>query len=196
VLVHEVNDLDYSMLGWSLSRILKGEIPLLCGVRPSFDEAKKLAFTINASGRLPLFRMKRGIAPPPDLEKIDLDGQEMQGAIEAERSFAPDLAIVGCPHLSEQEINWWSKCLADRFNRSMEAWFFTSRLCSDKCPLSGAVLRSTGRVFIDCCPLTMQKELGGRNVACDNPALAAILTSAGVKAQYVPPKFLRELMVT
>ncbi len=196
VLVHEVDDLDYSMLGWSLSRVLKGEVPLLCGVRPSFDEAKKLAFTINAIGNMPLFLMQKGIVPPLRLERLDLDMDEIHESIEMEWGFAPDLAIVGCPHLSEQEINWWSKRLADRVNRGMEAWFFTSRLCLDKCPLSGAVLRSVGRVFVDCCPLTMQIELKGRKVACDNPTLAASLISAGVKAHFIPSKFLHELMVT
>jgi phosphomecalonate degydratase large subunit len=184
VVVHEADGLDHSLLGWSLSLLLKDEVPLLCGIRPTYDEAKRLAFSMNASGRVPLFRMQRGLAPPPGLESMELGRPAIRGALEANADLPPDLAIVGCPHLSEQEINWWSRRLADRIDRDMEAWFFTSHLCSDKCPLSGSVLRSRGRVFVDTCPLALRDELRDRAVSCDSPALAACLTTqegAGIR---------------
>ncbi len=175
---------DHALLGWTLSRELCGEVPLLCGARLTFDEARRFAFALNSRGSMPLFRLRRDPLPPAGLETIEvrpeapISGQE------------PDLVVLGCPHLSEQDINRWAKRMAGRSPTSTEAWFFTSRLCMDKCPIFGAVLRSRGSMFADTCPLGMAHMMTGRSVACDSPALADCLRGRGIEAFYSPDEEL------
>lgn len=172
--------LDYTLLGWEISTLLHEGVPLLCGARPTFDEAKRLALSINARGDLPLFRMHRSRTPPPDLEVIELDLPRMRTADRP----SPDVVILGCPHMSEQDINRWSKKLAGHPSGPSEPWFFTSQLCNDKCPTFGAVLRSRGKIFVDVCPLSLKEGLIGRTVATESPSLAECLSDAGISSFY------------
>jgi predicted aconitase len=109
---------------------------------------------------------------------LEVEPRDWRGEIDHREGL--DLLLFGCPHLSEQDINRWGRYLAGRRSGRTEAWFFSSRLCLDKCPLTGAVLASRGRVLADRCPLSMAKEMAGRAVGCDSPALASCLSSAGV----------------
>lgn len=183
VVVKGIGEADLPSIGREIARTMPGEVPLICGIRPNFDEAKKLALAVNADGKVPLFRMQGHSKPPFGVEAVELDLSTFQGR-EAKEAPA-DLAILGCPHLSEQEINHWSKRLSGRATSKAEVWFFTSRLCLDKCPLSGAVLRSRGKVFVDRCPLSMRRELDGLKVVCDSPSLADRLRRCGVDARSV-----------
>ena len=60
---------EHSMLGWPMSRLVPGEVPLICGVAPGYDEAKRLAFSINHQGNVPLLHLSRG-APPPGWRRL------------------------------------------------------------------------------------------------------------------------------
>lgn len=184
---------DHALLGWLLSRMMPDEVPQLSGVRPSFDEAKRMVFSANWEGRVPLLRLN-GTAPPADLDRIELGLPEWREAVEGTGLNEPDLIVMGCPHLSEQDINRWGRYLADRPPSGTEAWFFTSRICMDKCPLSGAVLASRGKVLPDMCPLTLLDELLGRRVGCDSPGLAACLRGAGVEAGYLAAQDLKAML--
>ncbi len=195
VRIDGLDGLDYASLGWLLSRQLKNEVPLLCGVKPNFDQAKRLAFSMNADGNMPLFRMQRDNVAALGMESIHLDGRVIEEAIEVEADFTPDLAIIGCPHLSEQEINRMSRGISGHRPTSLETWFFTSRLCFDKCPKTGAVLCSRGKMFIDCCPLALRHEIGGRKVVCDSPVLASELAALGIRSRFLPPEPLSKLMM-
>ena len=183
VIIKNVGTIDYPAIGWKLSKALSGEVPLICGIRPNFDEAKKLAFSINATGKIPLFHMQKDLTPHSHLEIIELDGRKLLE--EDVPSFTPDLSIVGCPHLSEQEINKWSIRLAGRNHLNIETWFFTSQLCRDKSPDSGEIPSNLGKVFTNRCPLGMCHRLLGRKVACDSPVMADNLRGKGIEARYV-----------
>ena len=191
LVVPDGTEVDLALLGWSLARSFPREVPLICGIRPTFDEAKRLAFAVNFLGTIPFFRMQRGTKPPAGMETISIDEKLTEPA----NGPVPDLVILGCPHLSEQEINRWSKKLSDRPPSRAEVWFFTSRLCMEKCPVFGAVLRSRGKMFVDRCPLSMKEGLAGKAIACDSPALAECLCQEGFSAYYMPEAGLLELMV-
>ncbi|MDW5564060.1 MAG: aconitase X [Methanomassiliicoccus sp.] len=182
--------IDYPLLGWTLSRELSGEIPLLCGVAPTFDEAKRLALAMNALAEIPLFRMQRGSVPPAGMQMMEVG----KDSLSTNDLGSPDLIILGCPHMSEQDINRWSKKLADRAPSNIEAWFFTSRLCLDKCPIFGDVLRKRGHVFVDECPLGMREELVGRAIACDSPSLVECLRNSGLRASYRSEAEMHQLL--
>jgi predicted aconitase len=183
VVLPPAKEKDYQLLGWDISKKVNGEVPLLCGARPTFDEVKRLALAINSSGNVPLFKMQRNPTPPSGIEAIEVEVIETGPKVFRE----PDLVVLGCPHMSEQDINRWSKRLEGRPRSRTEAWFFTSHLCIDKCPVFGAVLRSRGKIFVDACPLSLKMELKGKTVACESPSLVDCLTDAGIIAHYAPP---------
>ncbi len=163
---------DLEGIGHALSKLLKGEVPVLCGVRPDMGAFKRLALAINRKGDMPLFHVRSG-GPPGGLERIDANGLSCQEPEE------PDLLLIGCPHLSEQEVNRWARAICDR-PPGVEAWFFMSQLCSDKSPKTGEVLRRAGRVISDLCPLSLAEEMRGRRVGCSSPALAEMLSELGL----------------
>ncbi len=102
---------DLTALGFALSRKLRNDVPLICGIGPTFDEAKRLAFSLNSKGMAPLFRIQRGGEPPEGLEVLEIESGGWETISEGD--FEPDLIIVGCPHMSEQDINRWAKAFVD-----------------------------------------------------------------------------------
>ena len=136
-----------------------------------------------------MFKLRGDTIPPTGLETIEVRPELPSPGPE------PDLVILGCPHLSEQDINRWAKKLAGRPSTSTEAWFFTSRLCMDKCPTFGAILRSRGSMFADACPLGLVERISGRSVACDSPALAECLRGRKIEASYSPDEELLSYLV-
>lgn len=193
VVVPDQPGIDLTALGFELSLRLRNEVPLICGIRPTFDQAKRLAFALNSRGTVPLFRMQGKAEPPQGLEMLEI-GEKASEATPV-RDIGPDLIIVGCPHMSEQDINRWSKAISGRRSSGVEVWFLASRLCMDKCPVFGAVLRSRGRVMVDLCPLGLIDQMAEKRIACDSPALAECLRKNGLSAEYLPEVSLRELMV-
>ena len=192
VLIKGELPIDRLAMGWKLSRTLSGQVPLICGIRPNYDEAKKLASSINTAGKVPLFYMQKDLAPPSHLEVIELDGRDLMD--EREPNFTPDLSIIGCPHLSEQEINKWSGRLGGRHRLHIETWFFTSQLCKDKSLDSLESHSHLGKVFTNRCPLGMWDRLIGRKIACDSPVMADQLRERGLDARYVPDPQMLSMM--
>lgn len=192
VMVTDYEHPDLAILGHHLAKVLPREVPYICGVKPTFDEAKKLAFSLNSKGTMPLFHLSRNSVLPPELERLEIDIRCLDQ--HSYQDITPNLVILGCPHLSEQDINRWAKKLAGRPNGKCEIWFFTSRLCMDKCPVFGAVLHARGRMFVNLCPLGMKEELAGKSIACDSPELAECLNKAGFKASYLPDAELLKAM--
>lgn len=182
---------DMSVLGHCLSTLVRDRVPVIRGLRPDFDEVKRFAFAINSEGRVPLFYLN-GPKAPTGLERIEVSARECQ--LSASDPDPPDLLIFGCPHLSEQEINRWSRRLAGRRPGRTEAWFYTSKLCLDKCPHAGALLRSRGRVLADHCPIHMVREMTGRAVGCSSPTLASCLAASGVEAVPLPDHEMSRLL--
>ncbi len=139
-----------------------------------------------------MFRTQKDTILRSHLEVMELDDREL---FEEDGSdFTPDLCIIGCPHLSEQEINKWSIRLAGRDRLNIETWFFTSQLCRDKSPDSGEIPSNLGKVFTNRCPLGMCQRLVGRKVACDSPVMADNLRGRGIHARYVPEQEMLSLL--
>ena len=170
-------DIDLGTLGAGISASLPGEVPHICGIRPGLGDFKKLSFAVNSRGDIPLFNVTAEQNAPDGLEAIYASDivPEPDGRDDA------DLLILGCPHLSEQEVNRWARALSDR-GCGIMTWFFISGLCWDKSPKTGDVLRTRGMVSIDRCPLSFKEEMNGRRVACTSPGLVGCLRSSGIDA--------------
>lgn len=171
------DDVDLGLLGTGISLNLNGEVPRLCGIRLGLAEYKMLSFAINSHGNMPLFHVQAEKKPPLGLDPVHASEilAQTEGRTDA------DVLILGCPHLSEQEVNNWARSIADR-DVAMSTWFFVSGLCFDKSPKTGEVLRSKGAVSVDRCPLSFKDELRGKKVACTSPGLVGCLTTYGIDA--------------
>lgn len=183
---------DHSMLGWLISRLVPGEVPLICGIAPGYDEAKRLAFSINHQGNVPLFHLSRG-APPIGLERVDISPSNRDDALPPGGGDT-DLVIMGCPHMSEQDINRWAWLSKGCRMPDVETWFFTSRLCAIKYPGTASVLRSRGKVLVDMCPPMLLNELRSRRVSCDSCGLVDCLRRHGGMSRYASDDELRRLL--
>lgn len=183
-------EVDLAALGAGISASLSGEVPQICGLRVGLGGFKKLAFAINCQGDMPLFHVAPERRAPDGVEAI----YSSQIATGSDGRLDADLLILGCPHLSEQEVNGWARALADRPVGIM-TWFFISALCSDKSPKTGEVLGCRGRVNVDRCPLSFKDEMRGRKVACTSPGLVACLAVAGVDAFLVTDDEALDMML-
>jgi predicted aconitase len=192
VIVDDAN-LDPDLLGWAISRTVPGEVPIVCGHRWGFDQAKRLAFSMNSEGSIPLFHLSRQDAPPSGLERVHIERRQLEEAFPPVTGCTPDLVLIGCPHLSEQEINKWALRSSGLKTDRPELWFFTSPLCMEKSPRSGAALAIVGQVMVGCCPLHTLDEMQGRVVGCTSPALAYCLQRRGVKVHYLSENDLHRL---
>ena len=138
------------------------------------------------------FRTKSDKTELTNSQVIELDGRKLME--ENLSDFAPDLSIIGCPHLSEQEINKWSSRLTGANRLRIEAWFFTSQLCKDKSLDSLERHSHLGKVFTNRCALGMCNTLIGRKIACDSPVFADHLRERGIEACYVSDREMLSLL--
>ncbi len=169
--------IDLGALGAGISATLSGEVPQICGLRAGLGDFKKLSFAINSRGDMPLFHITAQQNVPNDLEAF----YASEIVAEPDGREDADLLILGCPHLSEQEVNRWARALSDR-GVGIMTWFFISSLCSDKSPKTGEILRCRGMIGIDRCPLSLKDEMNGKKVACTSPGLVGCLKSSGIDA--------------
>ncbi len=190
IAVAEASSVEPLRLGEAISRHLPGHVPLLCGVRFGMGAFKGISFAINSLNSIPLFHTSASPEIPRGLEHVS--------AIDLVEEMEPrqdgDLLILGCPHLSEQEVNRWARLVADRYP-TIEVWSFISSLCDDKSPKTGTVLRSCGRVFVDRCPLSLIEEMRGRKVICNSPALATCLCDKGAYAFWISDAEVEKVML-
>lgn len=98
---------DYSLLGYSVGRIIGSSIPYFNGVTGAEpDGLKIMSAALAASGGIAIFHIK-GVTPEAEgqstdgLERLCIDHKELE--ISREKLTAdgdPDLACIGCPHAS------------------------------------------------------------------------------------------------
>lgn len=184
--------IDPSILGQYLAQELKGATPLIRGWHYGFDEAKKFSACFNHLGKQPLFLLKDS-DPCSNLEVFPIDLHKIMGLHDSQ-IIEPDMIIFGCPHLSEQQINQLAKTLTEKPRNQTELKFFTSRLCLDKCPKSGALLSRRGTIYIDCCPSSLTDEFEGKTIFTDNLTLKECLSQKGYDVNFAPFRMLEKYL--
>jgi len=118
---------DYSALGYKVGKEVKGKIPFFKGLKAGRDELKALGAALAASGSVPMFHAE-ALTPEAerqeigDLEKTEVDSREIRSVYEGLRGEEPEVAFLGCPHLSPEEV----RGLSDRRPR-METYLCMAR---------------------------------------------------------------------
>ena len=188
---------DFSLLGYTVGRILGSGIPLFAGIRHAdSDRLKIMSAALAASGGIAMFHIK-GITPEvgrlkgkrDGLERLCIDQRELE--LSREKLSAPgepDLVCIGCPHYSAQELRDLSRLLkGKRVARGKGLWVWTSRGVYDKAKREGgigAIERAGGKVFSDTCMVVCPLEKSGFRHMATNSCKAAhyVPSTARLKA--------------
>ncbi|MBM5805710.1 MAG: DUF521 domain-containing protein [Candidatus Verstraetearchaeota archaeon] len=190
-----VTTYDFSLLGYTVGRILGSGIPLLIGVpRADSDRLKIMSAALAASGGIAMFRVK-GTTPEAGglktegLERLCVDQRELE--ITRERLSAdgePDLACIGCPHCSAKEMRNLARILKGRrVGRGKGLWIWTSKGIYNLSKREGyvsAIEGAGGKVFTDTCMVVCPLEKSGYKHMVSNSCKAAhyVPSTSGLKA--------------
>jgi len=165
VLVVLKRDMNVSMAGYRIGRMLKKEIPIFrIDKKLSRDEMKLMGAAMAATGNMAIFHVEEQTPEWKDFdipsEKIEIDSNSEFEEFECE----PELIAIGCPHLSEEELKRVFEILK-KMNRRVKKnlWIFTSKKIAEMNKEVVEKIESFGaKVFSDTCmvvsPVTEKYE--------------------------------------
>jgi hypothetical protein len=186
---------DFSLLGYTVGRIIGSGIPLFTGIRHAdSDRLKIMSAGLAASGGIAMFNVKGVTSGDRDtetkgIERICIDSREME--LSREKLTAegePDLSCIGCPHCSEQELRDLARVLKGKRVRSGKGlWIWTSRGVYDLPRMKGCIhtIENSGaKIFKDTCMVVCPLEKAGFGHMVSNSCKAAhyVPSTAGMKA--------------
>lgn len=170
-----LNFFDHAIAGLFLgSKIGKG-IPYFKGISNNLDALKALGAALNSSGSIPMFHAEN-ITPEfkdavsVDLEKITISRKDLENfRLSLSTDIDPDVVMIGCPHLSTEELKNIAFFLKKRKVRQGKSLIlFTSRKVKEEAiNYIVEIERSGARVFTDTCmvvsPLQEKYSVVGLN---------------------------------
>jgi hypothetical protein len=142
-----------SMLGYRVAENLSNEVPYFrfANMIPE-DWLKGLAASLAAKGNTALFHVEN---QTPEWNRFVTDGLErLEIEIEEIESEAcdPDLVALGCPHLSEKELEALFELVKSRGRAKKDFWVFTSKkIVERKAKLVERIEEHGIKVFSDTC---------------------------------------------
>ena len=186
---------DFSLLGYTVGRILGSGIPLFEGIRRADqDRLKIMSAALAASGGIAMFHVK-GVTPEArglrgkGLDRLCVDQRELEISREKLTSAGePDLVCIGCPHCSAQELRDLARLLKGRrVSGGKGLWVWTSRGVYEEAKLKGyacAIGRAGGKIFADTCMVVCPLEKSGFGHMATNSCKAAhyVPSTARLKA--------------
>jgi predicted aconitase len=124
----ELNNLDFSLLGYLIGELSNNKIPVINGVtKASWTQLKALGAGAAASGGVAMF-----IVPSITYESRIIDSPEVfevtrEDLIKLQESLTtgnePEVITFGCPHCSLEEINE----IIQNIKTEKKVWIFTSK---------------------------------------------------------------------
>ncbi|MEM3365562.1 MAG: aconitase X catalytic domain-containing protein [Candidatus Methanomethyliaceae archaeon] len=181
---------DFSLLGYTVGRILGSGIPYFKGVLVrDFDKLKIMSAALAASGGIAMFYVGGRHRTTDKLEKVCVDQRELELSREKLSSEGkPDLACIGCPHCSIQELRDLARALKDkRVKKGCALWVWTSQGVYDQAKDRGylrAIEGAGGKVFTDTCMVVCPLEKSGYSHMVSNSCKAVhyVPSTSGLKA--------------
>ncbi|MCD6324057.1 MAG: aconitase X catalytic domain-containing protein [Desulfurococcales archaeon] len=173
------NYLEAALTGYAVGRRCPSEIPYVKGLK-SIKEGMMRSFlaAFGATSGAPMAVLE-GVTPGwrkhgekiKELPKVEVDDSEIRAVIEegGKTHVKPDLYIIGCPHLSSEELIEILKELSScrRYEGATEIWLITGRYVSVPDHLNR--LNPNIKVLFDVCPVvTRLDKLGIRTVVTDS----------------------------
>jgi len=167
---HQFTSTDYAALGYYVGGVAGSRVPVLQGISKniSTDQLKAFSAAIATSGSIGLFHMC-GITPEARTLTEALGNQEPQEILtpgkeeldeiwdnlNTAETIEPDLAILGCPHYSAEELIEVAHLLENkRVVKDKRLWIFTNR-CAEQIVKRAGILKkieATGaKIICDTC---------------------------------------------
>ncbi|MBD6955588.1 MAG: aconitase X catalytic domain-containing protein [Thermoplasmata archaeon] len=149
---------EHSVIGLYIGLNIKNGIPYIKGVSGNLDALKSLGASMNSTGSIPMFHAE-GITPEwreaGEGGEIIHIGREDIHALRESYSIDtdPDAVMIGCPHLSVDELLAIAEYLKNRRVKDKKRLLlFTSRHIRNKIPSVISEIEKRGaKVFSDTC---------------------------------------------
>jgi len=189
-------DYDYGLLGYAVGRLLGCGVPFFRGAgRPGPDGLKIMCAALAASGGIAMFHME-GVTPEAEdfstegLEKVSIGRKDLEEARERLSGLCgePDLACIGCPHCSVEELRDLAALLrGKRVARGKGLWVWTSKGAyaeAERLGYIGAIEAAGGKVFTDTCMVVCPLARSGYRHIVSNSCKAAhyVPSTSGLSA--------------
>jgi len=176
------NLLHYYLLAYYIGLHYPDSVPIYNVKRVSLPELKALAAAGAASGSIEMYHIP-GISPNKafdTLKSIQVTKRDLLDLREELSSFdgGTDLVVLGCPHLSLQEIKELSE-LMDRRKALVRFWIFTARAFMPLIEkLKWKIERFGASIWYDTCMVVSPlEELGIKKVTTNSAKAAKYLSS-------------------
>lgn len=181
---------DFSLLGYTVGRILGSGIPHFEGVaRADLDRLKIMSAALAASGGIAMFYVGGRPKKAKGLERICVDQRELESSRERLSAEGnPDLACIGCPHCSLQELRDLARAVkGKRVRKGCGLWVWTSRGIFNRAREEGYIGMIEGagaKIFTDTCMVVCPLEKSGYRHMVSNSCKAAhyVPSTSGLRA--------------
>ncbi|HUW67549.1 MAG TPA: aconitase X, partial [Candidatus Nanoarchaeia archaeon] len=172
---------DYGALGYLVGPMVgSGVLLFKLASRPSNTELKALGAAMAASGAVALYHVQ-DVTPEAGLyqepkETIIIERAQIDEVFGKGCQDEPDLAALGCPHYSADELEQVAKILEGK-KLDREVWICTSRTVRDANPdLVNKIESSGAKVIVDTCMV----------VSPATDRFGCVLTDSGKALNYIP----------
>ena len=177
----QLSGADYGALGYLVGAQVGSDIPMFrLQSRPTNTELKALGAAMAASGAVALYHVV-GVTPEsgsyqaPD-ETITIERSQLDEVFGKDRGHHVDLAALGCPHYSLEELELAAELL-EGVRVEKEVWIYTSRQVRDASPDAVRRIEASGaKVFVDTCMV----------VSPATDRFGYVLTDSGKALKYIP----------
>jgi len=183
---------DYAALGYYVGGVADARVPVLQGVSKSVsaDQLKAFSAAVSTSGSIGLFHMYEitpeaknlnevfgGEKPSETLVFGKSELSEVRNNLATQDGADPEIAILGCPHYSIEELTETAQLLKNRIVLAdKQLWIFTNKCGKQTAKQMGIlekISESGAKVICDTCFLlfpTPAWELG--SIATDSAKMA------------------------
>jgi predicted aconitase len=177
------SDVEFGALGICLGKILEDKIPIIQGLKnASKDSLKQLGAAIASTGMVNMFYYEGVSTKVNRIQKMSVEVRDIRRTIEnlsTASTQQPDLAFVGCPHCSLNEIKQIADFIDDRkVKNETEFWVCTSRYIREKArEYVEKIEKRGGHVLTDTCAVVTWTDMLG---------IKTIMTNSAKTAHYAP----------
>lgn len=177
----QLSGADYGALGYLVGGLVGSDVPMFkLQLRPTNTDLKALGAAMAASGAVALYHVDRATPESGSYqapaETITIERSQLDEVFDKDGGCDVDLAALGCPHYSHEELESAAKLL-DGVKVEKEVWIYTSRQVRDASPDAVRRIEASGaKVFVDTCMV----------VSPATERFGCVLTDSGKALKYIP----------
>lgn len=195
-------DFPASLLGYKVGSMVGEDIPYFRGIKYNDDELKSLGAAMAATGSVAMYHVE-DVTPEwndfstEGLESITITEKDIKEVREELMSDSePEVIVLGCPHLSSDELDYIAKILDDKEPKEgPDLLIYTSKYVMKQVPEAVKTIKKFGQVITDTCmvvsPLEDKYEVAATN---SGKASAYLPKLADQKVIYADTKTLLEMI--